>query len=360
MFCPVCGTQYEGNFCPNGCNSPKHICPKCKTEYAGSFCPKCGNRLNDTSFKRKRNNRIIILVVIFSVIALLITGITLICIDYNNKFNDAMEKADLLIQQGELEEAKAVLEEWDSSTQEAYYVRYAELYLAQGDYLSAYQILELGKNHNKSSEQIQKMLDDIYAQHSVEIDEMKRQQEEEKRQEEEEKRQEEELSSSSETQSTVSSDSSESHESSSEESSSESESSSVSESQSDDSESSTANREKEEYIASCAEITYRELARNPDKYKGERFKLTGQVIQVVEPTFLSDTTTLRINITPSDFGYYQDTIIATVELPKNSDRILTDDILTIYGECRGMYTYTSILGQRISLPKIEIEYFELQ
>ncbi len=45
MFCPVCGTQYEGNFCPNGCNSPKHICPKCKTEYAGSFCPKCGTDL---------------------------------------------------------------------------------------------------------------------------------------------------------------------------------------------------------------------------------------------------------------------------------------------------------------------------
>lgn len=317
----------KGIFAPTAAILPSNICPKCKTEYAGSFCPKCGNRLNDTSFKRKRNNRIIILVVIFSVIALLITGITLICIDYNNKFNDAMEKADLLIQQGELEEAKAVLEEWDSSTQEAYYVRYAELYLAQGDYLNAYQILELGKSHNKSSEQIQKMLDDIYAQHSVEIDEMKRQEEEEKRQQEEEKRQEEELSSSSETQSTVSSDSSESHESSSEKSSSESESSSVSESQSDDSESSTANREKEEYIASCTEITYRELARNPDKYKGERFKLTGQVIQVVEPTFLSDTTTLLINITPSDFGYYQDTIIATVELPKNSDRILTDDIL---------------------------------
>lgn len=122
--------------------------------------------------------------------------------------------------------------------------------------------------------------------------------------------------------------------------------------------------EKENYIDSCREIDYETLSRNPDKYKGEHFKLTGQVIQVLDSdSWFNDATTLRINITKEESEYiddwWKDTIVATVVIPKGADRILEDDVITFYGDCDGLYTYTSILGQKISLPKIDIKYFEI-
>lgn len=122
--------------------------------------------------------------------------------------------------------------------------------------------------------------------------------------------------------------------------------------------------EKENYIDSCREIDYETLSRNPDKYKGEHFKLTGQVIQVLDSdSWFNDATTLRINITKEESEYiddwWKDTIVATVVIPKGADRILEDDVITFYGDCDGLYTYTSILGQKVSLPKIDIKYFEI-
>lgn len=123
-------------------------------------------------------------------------------------------------------------------------------------------------------------------------------------------------------------------------------------------------KEKEDYIKSCKTIDYKTLSRNPDKYKGEHFKLTGQVIQVLDSdSWFSDATTLRINITKHDNEYvddwWEDTIVATVVIPKGADRILENDIITFYGDCDGLYTYTSVLKQKISLPKIDIKYFEV-
>ena len=115
---------------------------------------------------------------------------------------------------------------------------------------------------------------------------------------------------------------------------------------------------KEEYIASCQTLPFADLARNPDNWKGTRLSYTGQVIQVIEPSY-GDTVTLRVNVTQDEYGWWDDTIMATVEIPKGDDRILEDDIITFYGECDGMYTYESIFGESISVPKIDIVYWEL-
>lgn len=120
---------------------------------------------------------------------------------------------------------------------------------------------------------------------------------------------------------------------------------------------------EENFKNSCETIDYKTLARNPDKYKGNKYKLTGEVIQVQESSW-SDTVDLRINITKeeseySDNVYWSDTIYATVEIPDGEDRILEDDIITFWGVCDGMYTYESVLGSSVSLPKIDIEYYAL-
>lgn len=123
---------------------------------------------------------------------------------------------------------------------------------------------------------------------------------------------------------------------------------------------------EKEFKESCSEIDFKTLSRNPDKHKGEKYKMTGEVIQVQEATF-EDTVDLRINVTKevTEFEYsddlvlWTDTIYATVELDESEDRILQDDIITFWGTCDGMYNYTSVLGSTVSLPKIDIEYFEL-
>ena len=119
----------------------------------------------------------------------------------------------------------------------------------------------------------------------------------------------------------------------------------------------------EDKLAAYETVDFATLARNPDSYKGQKFVMTGEVIQVQEPTF-GKTVQLRINVTKKtyesiDAVNWTDTIFATVQIPKGDDRILEGDIITFYGVCDGLYTYTSVLGQSVSLPKIDIDYWNL-
>jgi hypothetical protein len=114
----------------------------------------------------------------------------------------------------------------------------------------------------------------------------------------------------------------------------------------------------EEYMAACEAIDYETLARNPEKYAGNKYTFTGEVIQVVESW---NTTAIRINITPNELGsstYYTDTIYATLEPKENGDRILEGDILVIYGKCEGLYSYRSVLGSEVYLPSIDVVYWD--
>lgn len=114
---------------------------------------------------------------------------------------------------------------------------------------------------------------------------------------------------------------------------------------------------------SCETIDFETLSRNPDKYKDNNYKFTGEVIQVQESSW-GDTVDLRINITKKTYEYidsvnWTDTIYATVEIPEGEDRILEDDILTFWGTCDGSYSYTSVMGSKITLPKIDIKYYKI-
>lgn len=118
------------------------------------------------------------------------------------------------------------------------------------------------------------------------------------------------------------------------------------------------------FKAQCETIAFSTLSRNPDKYKGKKFKFTGEVIQVSETNLYGSTyCDLRINVTRNELFegeyFWDDTIYATVTIPDGADRILEDDIITIWGTCEGNYTYTSILGSSVSLPKIDIKYFQI-
>lgn len=112
-------------------------------------------------------------------------------------------------------------------------------------------------------------------------------------------------------------------------------------------------QEKQEFKDSCNAYTYEQLARNPAEMIGTRVKLVGEVIQTI---YDGNIVQLRVNITKEN-GYYSDTVYVRYII--EGDRILEDDIITIYGTAMGEVSYTSILGAEITLPYIEAEYVDI-
>lgn len=116
-------------------------------------------------------------------------------------------------------------------------------------------------------------------------------------------------------------------------------------------------QEEQEFKNNCKVVEYEDLARNPDKIKGQDVKITGEVIQVMEDY---TTTNLRVNITKSDYDFYTDTVYITYTPETGEDKILEDDIITIWGTAQGDCTYNTVFGGSVTLPLIEAKYIELQ
>lgn len=117
---------------------------------------------------------------------------------------------------------------------------------------------------------------------------------------------------------------------------------------------------KKQFKDSCKTYTYKDVARDPDKYKGKNMKYTGEVLQVIEPTW-GDTVEYRIAVTRDDYGYDYDSVIyVTYTRAEGESRILENDIVTFYGTCDGIYSYTSALGGKVTIPKVEAKYLELK
>lgn len=100
-------------------------------------------------------------------------------------------------------------------------------------------------------------------------------------------------------------------------------------------------------------ITFDDLARNPDTYKGKKVKFTGKVLQVTE---LTGEIQIRLATASDGWGnYYEDVVYLYFESSLISSRILEDDIITIYGTAQGLHSYTTVLGANVTLPLIKVE-----
>ena len=112
---------------------------------------------------------------------------------------------------------------------------------------------------------------------------------------------------------------------------------------------------KRQYIDSCKNVEYKDVARNPDNYKGKLVCISGRVIQVSEQSSYSSV----FRISSSDDFLSDDVWYVTFYHKSNEKRILEDDNVIVYGECLGVTTYTAILGNRITVPAIDAKYIEL-
>lgn len=119
----------------------------------------------------------------------------------------------------------------------------------------------------------------------------------------------------------------------------------------------SAVEKKNAYKNMCQSYTYKEIARNPDSYKGNYAALTGEIIQSMED---GDSYTLRVSITKGEYGFYTDPILVTYTKKDASEsRLLEDDIVTLYGQLAGTYTYKTVLGNELTIPLLKAEYIDI-
>lgn len=98
------------------------------------------------------------------------------------------------------------------------------------------------------------------------------------------------------------------------------------------------------------DLTYEELERKPDKYKGKLVKFTGSVVQVVKEASMVE---IRLATKMEYSVYVGDVVYCSIpkELLEES-RLLVGDVITVYGEANGIKEYTAVLGNEVKIPYI--------
>ena len=115
-------------------------------------------------------------------------------------------------------------------------------------------------------------------------------------------------------------------------------------------------QEKAEFIASCQNLTYEQVARDPDTYQYAVAHFKGKVSQVIEG---SGYNVYMINVTPDAYGYYEDAVYVQYTAPVGASRILEDDVVDMYGIMAGLQTYTTVLGAEKTIPAMLASYIDL-
>ncbi len=108
------------------------------------------------------------------------------------------------------------------------------------------------------------------------------------------------------------------------------------------------------YKKSCTQVSYDQLSRNYNDWRGERVKISGRIFQIVSEgsgywqvyTYLVATS-----------GRSNNLIYVVYTGPLDS-RLLEGDSVTIYGEADGLYSYTTVLGATRTVPEIDAEYMK--
>lgn len=123
--------------------------------------------------------------------------------------------------------------------------------------------------------------------------------------------------------------------------------------------------DEQTYKAQCkaigTDVEYKDLLRHPEKYIGSYVTMTVQVKQSIETSFWSDEVAYRCNSDESGYDFYMDDEYYVADnRAQNSEKILKDDIIKVYGEFTGVETVTRALtGAKEDIPQISMRYSEL-
>lgn len=96
-----------------------------------------------------------------------------------------------------------------------------------------------------------------------------------------------------------------------------------------------------------------EFARSPKKYIGKDIQVSGSVIQVMESPLV------RMYLVAQDGNVSHIWYVYSLSF-ESADRILEDDIVTVYGTFGGLETYTTVMGAGKTVPRIDALFIRLE
>ena len=108
-----------------------------------------------------------------------------------------------------------------------------------------------------------------------------------------------------------------------------------------------------DYKAACQQFDYKQISRYPSEYEGKDVYFQGHVQQVLED---GNDVTLLVNTSMTDLVWDDTIIVWYTRQDNNEARILEGDIVDLWGELEGLYTYESLLGESITVPSMKARY----
>lgn len=119
---------------------------------------------------------------------------------------------------------------------------------------------------------------------------------------------------------------------------------------------------EEKFKKSCQKFDYKKIARNPDEYMGQNFKVTVQIYSVSEGSLFTEAY-MKAYTDDGSGTYFDNMIYLFDEQDKDSKsyvNILEDDVVTIYGTFEGMEDSTNFLnGEKSKDIALHIKYAKL-
>lgn len=103
-------------------------------------------------------------------------------------------------------------------------------------------------------------------------------------------------------------------------------------------------------------VSYADLARKPNEYKGKSLTYEGKIVQTIEDYSISGI--VYYNIRLAIDGDYDSIVHITYMTGDDDPRLLEDDYVQVYGTADGLYTYESTSGKSVTLPEITATLIE--
>ncbi len=127
----------------------------------------------------------------------------------------------------------------------------------------------------------------------------------------------------------------------------------------------SASQIKEDYIANCVEVAYKDLARNPDNYKGKNIKVTIEVNQKLTGGLFTESgyrgyEDYELDLKNDNSTYLQKEWYISYEIADGESRILANDVVVFYGEYNGTVEMERALtGTKEYVPNLKAKYHKI-
>ena len=110
--------------------------------------------------------------------------------------------------------------------------------------------------------------------------------------------------------------------------------------------------EREEFVSEATTIDYDQLAKNPNRYKGTKVVMQGQIFQIQED---GGQTWMLLAVTNEGYDFWDDNVWVEYD---GTIEGAEEDIITVYGVVRGEQSYETQIGGETFVPKVEARYIE--